>query len=287
LLFGKPWISKNNVVHNTITNKYLFKYNGTKITLIPMTTAQILREDLIRAERRMNEPFRKEWVISNVTIPSSRSDFLQNGDITLPLVGTNILQHVSKNEDKVTEKEQVNVSDKSSLVVMNFPTNDANNPILKPSFDLPLSYGECSTDLCDKEELCDSGMIIHVQQPVNENASFVLEQNTCAKNKQLLPIATEQDELKLLTSINTLGYIEFETLCALSSLEEKFLCAKLPWLSTCIYHFISKYNCKGEYMVHRVYICSNMKSPFAVHQYDQSKGCIRYNHVISRSQVLL
>jgi hypothetical protein len=26
-----------------------------------------------------------------------------------------------------------------------------------------------------------------------------------------------------------------------------------------------------------------MKSPFAVHQYDQSKGCIRYNHVMSRS----
>ena len=105
LLFGKPWIPENNVVHNTIANKYLFKYNGTKIILIPMTSAQILREDLLRAERRKNEPFRKEWVISNVTIPSSKSKFLQNEDITLPLVGTNILRHVSKKEDKVTEKE--------------------------------------------------------------------------------------------------------------------------------------------------------------------------------------
>jgi len=96
LLFGKPRISENNVMHNTITSKYIFKYNGTKITLIPMTTAQILREDLLRAERRKNEPFRKEWVISNVTIPSSKSEFLQNEDITLPLVETNILQHVSK-----------------------------------------------------------------------------------------------------------------------------------------------------------------------------------------------
>ena len=96
LLFGKPWISENNVVHNTIANKYLFKYNGMKITLIPMTSAQILREDLLRAERRKNEPFRKEWVISNVTIPSSKSKFLQNEDITLPLVGTNILRHISK-----------------------------------------------------------------------------------------------------------------------------------------------------------------------------------------------
>jgi hypothetical protein len=126
-------------------------------------------------------------------------------------------------------------------------------------------------------------MIIHVPQPVNENASFVLEQNTCAKNKQLLPIATEQDELKLLSPLNTLGYIEFETLCALSSLEEKFKCVKLPWLSRCTYHFIGKYNYKGEYMVHRVYICSNLKSPFIVPQYDQLEGCNRYNHVMSRS----
>jgi hypothetical protein len=86
-----------------------------------------------------------------------------------------------------------------------------------------------------------------------------------------------------LTSLNTLGYIGFETMCALSSLGEKFLCAELPWLSPCIYQFIDKYNCKGEYMVHRVYICLNLKSPFSVHQYDQSKGDIRYNHVMLRS----
>ena len=92
-----------------------------KIILIPMTSAQILREDLLRAERRKNEPFRKEWVISNVTIPSSKSQFLQNEDITLPLVGTNILQHVSKKENKVIEKEQVNISGSSSLDVLNFP----------------------------------------------------------------------------------------------------------------------------------------------------------------------
>jgi hypothetical protein len=118
---------------------------------------------------------------------------------------------------------------------------------------------------------------------LNEHDVFVLDPNTYAKNKNLLPIAAKKDELKLLTSLNTLGYIEFETLCALSSLEETFLCAELPWLSTCIYQFIGKYNYKGEYMVHRVYICSNLKSPFSVHQYDQSKGCIRYNHVMSRS----
>jgi len=67
-------------------------------------------------------------------------------------------------------------------------------------------------------------------QLVNEHDAFVLEPNTCVKNKHLLPIATEKDELKLLSSLNTLSYIEFDTLCALSTLQEKFKCAKLPWV---------------------------------------------------------
>jgi hypothetical protein len=66
-------------------------------------------------------------------------------------------------------------------------------------------------------------------------------------------------------------------------LEEKFKCAKLPWLSKCTYHFIDKYNYKEEYMVHGVYICSNMKSPFVVQQYDQLEGCTGNSHVMWRS----
>jgi hypothetical protein len=36
-------------------------------------------------------------------------------------------------------------------------------------------------------------------------------------------------------------------------------------------------------MVHRVYICSNLKSPFVVQQYDNFEAYNRYNHVMSRS----
>ena len=50
---------ENNVVHNTIANKYSLKYNGGKITLRPLTVVKILREYIMRAERRKNEPFRK------------------------------------------------------------------------------------------------------------------------------------------------------------------------------------------------------------------------------------
>jgi len=259
LLLGTPWININNVVHKKVANRYSFNYNGRKITLKSMTAAEILREDLLRVERRKNEPFRKEWAVLDGTTNSYKSKFLQNDDIVLPIVGTNILQHESENEDKVTEKEQVNISGKSSLDVLNCPSNDANNAILVPSLELPLSQVE------------------------KEHDNFDLEQCTCAEKKIIMPITCAHDELKLLSSLNTLGYVEFDTLCALSSLEEKILCADLPWLSRCIYHFIGKYNCKGEYMVHRVYICSNLKSPFVAQQHDQLEGYNHNNHVMSKS----
>ena len=88
-----------------VANKCSFKYNGRKITLIAMNAAEILEADLDRAKRRKNEPFRKEWIILDVTVPSSKSDFVQNEDIALSSVGTNILQHVSKKENKVIENE--------------------------------------------------------------------------------------------------------------------------------------------------------------------------------------
>jgi hypothetical protein len=130
-----------------------------------------------------------------------------------------------------TKYDNVEISDD----VLNLSTTHAiiEQHLVDTKSEFPLSQNNCSDSACDKEELCDNAFNIHMPQLVNENASFVLEQNTCAKNKQLLPIATEQDELKLLSSLNTLGYIEFETLCALNSLEEKFKCAKLPWLSRC------------------------------------------------------
>ena len=99
----------------------------------------------------------------------------------------------------MTEKEQINVLGKSSLDVLNFSTNDANNAILEPSIDLPLSHDECSTNPCDKEELCDRAMIIPMPQ-VKETDTFVLERSTPTENKQLIPIATEKDEIKLLSS---------------------------------------------------------------------------------------
>jgi hypothetical protein len=44
-------------------------------------------------------------------------------------------------------------------------------------------------------------------------------------------LSSAHDELKLLSYLNTLGYIEFDVLCNLNNLEEKLsLSAELPWL---------------------------------------------------------
>ena len=43
----------------------------------------------------------------------------------------------------------------------------------------------------------------------------------CAENNIFVPIASVHDELKLLSSLNTLGYIEFDVLCNLNNLKEK------------------------------------------------------------------
>ena len=53
---------------------------------------------------------------------------------------------------------------------------------------------------------------------------------TCAKNKHVIHIATKTDELKLLSYLHTLGYIEFDVLYNLDCLEESlFKYVDLPW----------------------------------------------------------
>ena len=140
-------------------------------------------------------------------MPSSKSNFVQNKDITLSSIGTNILQHVSKKEDKVIENEHVIVSGKSPLDVLKLSTTQATieQHLVDPKSELALSHDEYSTDFCDKEELCDTSMFIPVPQLVKKTDPFVLEPKTYAKNKYLIPIAAEKDEWKLLSSLNTLG----------------------------------------------------------------------------------
>jgi hypothetical protein len=85
-------------------------------------------------------------------VPSSKSDFVQIKDIALSSVGPNILQHVSKIEDKLIENEQVIVSGKSSLAVLKLSTTHAiiEQHLVDTNSELTLSHDKYSTDFCDK-----------------------------------------------------------------------------------------------------------------------------------------
>jgi hypothetical protein len=135
---------------------------------------------------------------------------------------------VPKLEDCFMPSTKYNIA-KICDVVLNMSTTHTiiKQQLVNTKFDLPLSQHNCLANHSDKEELCDGASIIHAPQLLNEIDSFVLAPHIYAERINFQPIATEQDELKLLSSLNTLGYIEFDTLCALTTLEEKFTFADL------------------------------------------------------------
>ena len=113
---------------------------------------------------------------------------------------------------------------------------------------------------CDKDDLHD-----------HEHEST--EQPTCAELKHVNYIDSCMNELKLISSLKTLGYIEFDVLCNLSDLEELlFQHAELPWCPRHTYHAIGKYDNNRKYLIHRVYICANLNFPFVVQNCNQLNG---------------
>jgi hypothetical protein len=161
------------------------------------------------------------------------------------------------------------------LNVLNFSTNHAiiEQLLVEPSLDLSLSQDNLLDVPCDKDELVEYASVLHV-----------LELVTCAKNKHVIHIATKIDEFKLLSSLHTLGYIEFDVLCNLDCLEESlFKYADLPWFSKHTYYVIGRYNNKGQYMIHRVYIHNNMNYPFVVQDYGRLEGSHNNTNIFSCS----
>jgi hypothetical protein len=93
--------------------------------------------------------------------------------------------------------------------------------------------------------LCDDNTIISIPQLENKLDVVAFDPNNCAKVRTFNHITSVHDELKLLSSLDTLSYIEFNVLCNPNNLEEKLsFSADLPWLSKHTYHVIGRYNCK-------------------------------------------
>ena len=122
----------------------------------------------------------------------------------------------------------------ASFVVLNFYTNHAMTEqlLVGPTLDLPLSQDDLLHIPCDKDDLPD-----HEHERTEPHAF--------AEFTNVIHVASDTDEMKLLSSLQTLGYIKFDVLCNLSNLKEKFfMCADWPWLSRHTYHVIGKYNNK-------------------------------------------
>ncbi len=62
------------------------------------------------------------------------------------------------------------------------------------------------------------------------------------------------------SSFNILGYVHFDDFCELDNLKEKlFAKSDLPCPTNAIFHIFGEYNDRGIYLVHRVFICSDLE----------------------------
>jgi hypothetical protein len=103
---------------------------------------------------------------------------------------------------------------------------------------------------------------------------------THADTRRVHCITSEKEEFEIISSSNCLGYIEFDFLCDLKSLVNKLYDkSDLPSFNHCLLHAIGKYDSEIQYLVHRIYICSDLKSPFGLHDHDKIGGCTNANNV--------
>jgi hypothetical protein len=126
--------------------------------------------------------------------------------------------------------------------------------ILKIIADLSLLHGDLLVDPCDKEEFCDHTLLKSTTQLVHGHVQSDLSDEHVAF-PYVRCVNNENEELKLISSFNTLGYIEFDILCNLDCLENKlFQNCISPCFDHCSFYEIGKYNICEEYMVHWMYI---------------------------------
>ena len=125
--------------------------------------------------------------------------------------------HIAQ-EDTTENKKKGNKYNPISTKVENLidGLNHSSNPAIveqqsvDPFAGLPLSQVELSTAPYDKYELYADASLISLPQQTNEIYVLNFDSYVTAEIEHLLPITCENDELKLLYSLNTLGYIEFD-----------------------------------------------------------------------------
>ena len=126
---------------------------------------------------------------------------------------------------------------------------------------------------CDKEKLCDHASLISTTQLVHEHDNSILD-DTHAEVRRVHCIDSEKEELKIISSLNCLGYIKFDFVCDLNSLEnELFQKSGLLYLDYCTFHAIGLYDNNNSYIIQKVYICSDLTTSFMVPLSDKKVTC--------------
>jgi hypothetical protein len=161
------------------------------------------------------------------------------------------------NDNGATATQGMDIYDMST---MSTTYTTLEQPIVETIAEIYFSQNNLFDVSCDKEQFCDASFI-SMPQLVNGHVSSIVEP-LCIQFKHVIRIARENEEFKLLSSLNTWAYIQFDDFCLLNNLDKKlFARFELPCPSDVIFHVIGNYDSKGEYNVHRVYICLNLTIP--------------------------
>jgi hypothetical protein len=121
---------------------------------------------------------------------------------------------------------------------------------VEPIAEFPLLQDACHIVPCDREELCDHASLIFTTELVHIcDNSFV--EDTPAEVGRVHCTDIEKPELRIISTLNTLGYIDFNVPYNLNCLEEGLSKESgLQCFSRCIFCAIGNYDDRGEILMH-------------------------------------
>jgi hypothetical protein len=158
-----------------------------------------------------------------------------------------------------------------TALALNLSTTSASleQSLVEPVTEFPLLQDDYKIVPCAKEKLCDHASLISTTPLVHGHDNSIID-DTHAEDRRVHCIDSEKEELKIISSINCLGYIEFDSVCHLNSLEnELFHKSGLLYLDYCTFHAVGLYDNNNSYVVQKVYICSDLTISIMVPRIDK------------------
>jgi hypothetical protein len=108
------------------------------------------------------------------------------------------------------------------ILVLNLSTTYASleQSLVKSVTEILLLQDDYKIVPCDKKKLCDHASLISTTQLVHVHDNSILD-DTHTEVRRVHCIDNEKEELKIMSSINCLGYIEFDFVCHENELFQK------------------------------------------------------------------